>query len=99
MSTLNTGVAPATHMHGATAEGMASSHPPLQRVASAAPPQCGDGRPAETVSAVIITFDDSYLKTLPGILRMVQVVNTINATYISKYNLDSIMLLLVDVLH
>lgn len=74
MSTLNAGGAPATRTLGTTAEGTTSSHPPLQRVASSAPPQCGDGRPAETVSAVIVTFDDSYLKTLPGIVRMVQVV-------------------------
>lgn len=53
----------------------ASSHGPLHRaLPNASLQNASDRRPPQVIHAVIVVFDDAYLKTFPGIVRAVQLV-------------------------
>lgn len=75
MSALNSGTesAPrsADNAHGASSRG------PLHKVLPNASLQnASDRRPPQVIHAVIVIFDDAYLKTFPGIVRAVQLVSS-----------------------
>lgn len=56
----------------------ASSHGPLHRaLPNASLQNASDRRPPQVIHAVIVVFDDAYLKTFPGIVRAVQLVSSL----------------------